>query len=119
MIYSRRALTKPSSDETRTTRHTSNCACNLPKNKLFEHCPHRRLNFRELRQGRPHPVDGLKELHELAGGIRSMQLSQSLGSLRVVVHRLYGEDFPAPLDLLSDENGHVGCSKKTTLQQAI
>ena len=46
-------------------------------------------------------------------------LLKSLGALGVVAHRLSGEDFPTPLDFLSEENGLVGCSKKTTLQQAI
>ena len=31
MMYSSRDLTDPASSTTRTTRHTSNCACNLPK----------------------------------------------------------------------------------------
>ena len=31
MMYSSRALTDPTSSQTRTTRHTSNCACNLRK----------------------------------------------------------------------------------------
>ena len=31
MIYSSRALTDPASSKTRTTRHTSNCTCDLPK----------------------------------------------------------------------------------------
>ena len=31
MLYSSRALTDPTSSQTRTTRHTSNCACNLRK----------------------------------------------------------------------------------------
>ena len=37
-IYSSRALTDPTSSKTRTTRHTSNYACNLPKNRLYMEC---------------------------------------------------------------------------------
>ena len=33
IAYSSRTLTDPTSSQTRTTRHTSNCACNLPKNR--------------------------------------------------------------------------------------
>ena len=72
--------------------------------------PQRRLQLHELRQRHQHPVDGLKEVHELAGGLRSTQLTQSLGVLGTMAHRLSGEDFPTLLDFLSDENGLVGCS---------
>ena len=61
----------------------------------------------------------LEELHELAGGFWPTQSTHSLGALGVVAHHLSGEDFPTPLDFLSEENGPVGCSKEPTLQQAI
>ena len=36
MLYSSRALTDPTSSQKRTTRHTSNCACNLRKTNHTE-----------------------------------------------------------------------------------
>ena len=37
-LYSSRALSHPTSSKTRPTRHTSTCACNLPKNRTHTEC---------------------------------------------------------------------------------
>ena len=57
--------------------------------------------LREFGKRRSHLVDELKELQELAGGLRSVQLTRSLAALGIVAHRLSRVDFPTPFDFLS------------------
>ena len=70
---------------------------------LFEQPPPRFLQLHELRQRRPHSVDGLKELHELARDFRSTLIAQSLGALGILAHRLSENSFPTALDFRSRE----------------
>ena len=72
---------------------------------FYEQGPQRRLQLRELSQRRPRPVDDWKKMHELAGDLRSTQLSWSLVALGVVAHRVPGEDFLTPLNFRSEESG--------------
>ena len=76
MIHSSHALTDPTSCRTRTARHTSNCACSLPKSK-----PHTRCVFQYNSHQKTAASTANSYPHTASATNRQVRLRQALSAL--------------------------------------